>query len=118
MRILPAASLRAGKSATPRQNLAHRLGLDDANSASRVRPGRHERHVETELRALLEAAPLLGGWAQAAGETDLPEGGGLRTGGRAARRRGDRQRDREIRSGLVDPHSTGDVDEDIGLPER
>ena len=38
--------------------------------------------------------------------------------GRAARGRGDRERDAEVGARLVDPHAAGDVDEDVGLAER
>ena len=50
----------------------------------------------------------------AARQPDLAE----RAAGRAPRRapRGDRQRDGEVRGGLVDPHAAGDVDEHVGGP--
>ena len=38
--------------------------------------------------------------------------------GDAPRRRGDRERDREVGARLVDPHAAGHVDEDVGAPER
>src|SRR5581483_819581 len=83
----------------------------------RLRPGRDDDLGETELGALLQTAFRLRRRPQASGQADLAEGGCRRANGRVLRRRGDRQRYREIRAGLVDPDAAGDVDEDVGLPE-
>ena len=72
------------------------------HAASLLGSGRHDHGAQAELRALLESALGLGGGTQATGKTDLPESGNACRDRRAARGRGDRQRDPEVGSGLVD----------------
>src|ERR671915_3812 len=75
--------------------LAHRLGLDGANCASRFRAGWHERELEAELSTLLEAAGLLCRRTEAARKADLSECPGLRTNRGSPRRGRDRKSDGE-----------------------
>src|SRR5207247_7345403 len=86
--------------------------------ATRGGARRNENTVEAELRALLQPALGLGRGPEAAGQTDLAEGGETAANRRSLRCRGDRERDREIRAGLVDADAACDVDEDVSAAER
>src|SRR4051794_1423603 len=97
---------------------AEGLHLHHRNLAMRLRAGRNERGREPELRALLEAALLLRGDAQAAGEADLAESCGAGADGDAAGSARDRQGDGQVGAGLVDTDAACDVHEYVGLPGR
>ena len=96
---------------------ADRLRLDDRGRRPSPCPAARGP-PQAELRALLEPALGLRRRPQPAGETDLAERGEAVADRRPSRGRGDRERDREVGSGLVDPDAAGDVDEDVRLTER
>ena len=73
---------------------------------------------DPELGALVEPPLGLGGLSQAAREPDLAEGREPLAHGRAARRRGDRERHCEVGTRFLDAHAAGDVDEDVRARER
>src|SRR5579859_3607456 len=98
--------------------LTQRLGLRNCNLATGGRSGRRDDAAQAELRALLEAAVRLRRRAQPPGEAELPERGDAALHGHALGRRRDRERDRKVRSRLVDAYAAGDVDEHVGLAER
>src|SRR6187551_656204 len=102
------------------ERLPERLHGDDTrpaacDAASPVR--RHDR-LDPELRALLEASLRLGGRTQPTGEAELAERCDAFPQRGCASRRRDRERDGQIRAGLVDPHAPGDVDEHVRRAER
>ena len=70
--------------------------------------------------ASASAALRMGDRAQLAGEADLAEAGERsgRSSAHAAGRARDRQRDREVGPGLVDPHAADDVHEHVGGADR
>src|SRR5215813_13943406 len=80
--------------------------------------GRRDDGGEAELRALLEAALGLRRDPEAAGEADLAERGDALLDRYATSRGGDRESHGEIGARFVDADTAGDVDEDVGLPER
>src|ERR687885_2733854 len=103
----------------PRANrLPERLHLLHAQFATSGRARRRDDLREPELRALLEAPLALRGGSEATGEADLAEGGDALPHRRAARGRGDRKRDSQVRSRLVDPHAPRHVHEYVGRAER
>src|ERR671932_1064825 len=88
---------------------AERLRLEYAQFATGVRPGRNDDGADAELPTFLQAALRLCRRTQPSGEPHLAERGDAVADGDAARRRGDRERDGEIRAGLVDPYAARDV---------
>ena len=74
--------------------------------------------ADAQLRALLEPPFRLCGEPEPAGEPDLAEGGGALCDGDAARGGGNRERDRQVGSGLVDSDAARDVDENVRGAER
>src|SRR2546423_15652210 len=83
-----------------------------------ARAGWCNHGFEAELLAGVEAAFRLRGRTEPPCQPDLAECGAPRSNRRAAGRRRDRERDREIRSGLVDPDASRHVDEYVGLAEQ
>src|SRR5437764_13628445 len=81
--------------------LPQRLHLLHVQFATRGCARRSDGSREPELRALLEAPLALRRGTQATGEPDLAEGGDPFPYGRAARGRGDRERNGEVGARLV-----------------
>src|SRR6187551_2768247 len=115
--LLRLACLRLERSP---ERLPERFHSDDARPAARgdARPIRRHDRLDPELRALLEASLRLRGRAQPTGEAELAERCDAFPQRRGPSSRGNGERDGEIRTGLVDPHAPGDVDEHVRRSER
>ena len=85
---------------------------------ARRRVGGCDDGLQPELRALLEPALGLRRGAKAAREPDLAERRQAVLRRHALRGGSDRQRDGEVRAGLVDADAAGHVDEDVRAAER
>src|SRR5439155_25505753 len=85
--------------------LAERLRLHDLQCATRGGAARSHDGGETELAALLEPPVGLRRLPEPPGEADLAEHRGPGANRQPSSRRGDRERDGEVRAGLVNAHA-------------
>src|SRR5919108_1011254 len=112
-------SFRGSVRTEPRSDrLPQRPRCVPAHSATGLRAVRDEGLREAELGDLGEPPLRLAHGPEPAGEPDLAETRQACLDGHAAGRRGDRERDAEIRARLVHPHAARDVHEDVGGAER
>src|SRR5438445_12711741 len=95
-----------------------RVALLDPDLAMSGGACRGERNGEAELCALLKRPCRLRGGAEAAGQPGLAEGREARTDGHTPGCRRDCESDCKIGARFVDPHTPGDVDEDVRRAER
>src|SRR3954465_5220475 len=108
-------SVRGSARIEPRLNgLAQRLRFCQTHFATGFGAFRHDRGGKAQLRALGEPPVGLAGRPQAPCETDLAEAGAPVADTDSLGRRGDRERDPHVSSGLVDADAAGDVHEDVG----